>query len=370
LEECEATWVGISLSFLSQALTTFALLGFLRANFPKVRLALGGGLVTSWMRRPSWKNPFEYLMDLLVCGPGEEILTNLFHSREEISVVQYPPESPPDYGDQPWDLYLSSGPILPYNTSYGCYWNRCAFCPERAEGRHFKPYSEQRIIHELQEICAKVSPALIHFTDNAIPPTVLRALALNPPGPPWYGFARCDSDLLDPDFTRLLKASGCLMLQLGIESGDDRVLEHMNKGFNSDLSSQILQSLRRAGIATYVYLLFGTPWEDEEAALRTLSFVEKNSGAITFINPALFHMPREETIHEPEFMENDLSLYLEFEHEKGWDRRKVRHFMDRIFKRNPAVSRILGRTPSRFTSNHAPLLLLHGGIQGYKDIFP
>jgi hypothetical protein len=65
---------GLSLNFLSQALCTFAVLGLLRREFPDLTLVLGGGLVTSWLRRPGWKTPFGGLVDHLVAGAGEPAL--------------------------------------------------------------------------------------------------------------------------------------------------------------------------------------------------------------------------------------------------------------------------------------------------------
>ena len=66
--------VGISMNYLSQALCTFAIIGFLRRQFPGIVIVLGGGLVTSWMRRPGWHNPFEGLVDQMVAGAGESAL--------------------------------------------------------------------------------------------------------------------------------------------------------------------------------------------------------------------------------------------------------------------------------------------------------
>jgi len=362
LESSRPAWVGISITYLSQALSSFAILGFLKRTFPELKVVLGGGLITSWMKRPSWKNPFSNHVDLLVSGPGEEVLDDLFSVQKETSSASPESTSLPDYSDFPWNLYLSPGRVLPYNTSFGCHWNRCAFCPEKAEGRVYKPSPPLRVAEELQELRAFYQPSLIHLTDNAIPPSTLRKLAEISPGPPWYGFVRCQEQLTDPAFARQLKESGCCMLKLGVESGDPAVLKNMKKGFTPKRSSRVLRTLSEAGIATYVYLLFGTPWEDEESALRTLSFVEENHESVTFINPSLFRMPRFETTSSSGETTNDLSLYQDFNHEKGWDRRRVRHFLDRSFKKSPRVARILRRTPLQFTSNHAPFLVLHRAI--------
>ncbi len=69
--------VGFSMNYLSQALCTFAMLGFIRRQWPELTLVLGGGLITSWMQRPDWNNPFGGLVDHLVQGPGEAALLSL-----------------------------------------------------------------------------------------------------------------------------------------------------------------------------------------------------------------------------------------------------------------------------------------------------
>ncbi len=49
------------------------------------------------------------------------------------------------------------------------------------------------------------------------------------------------------------------MLKLGIESGDQDVLDQLNKGIDLSTVSAVLKSLKKAGIAAYCYFLFGTP---------------------------------------------------------------------------------------------------------------
>jgi hypothetical protein len=56
-----------------------------------------------------------------------------------------------------------------------------------------------------------------------------------------------------------------------------------------------------------------------------------------------------------DFYEGDLYLYRGYVHPLGWDRSAVRQFLDKRFKRHPAVAAILREDPPFFTSNHAPL---------------
>jgi hypothetical protein len=55
--------------------------------------------------------------------------------------------------------------------------------------------------------------------------------------------------------------------------------------------------------------------------------------------------------------EGDLSLYTNFEHPKGWNRDKVRLFVNNEFKTEPAIRDIIRRNPPFFTSNHAAFFL-------------
>jgi radical SAM superfamily enzyme YgiQ (UPF0313 family) len=354
LEREQPPLIGFSLNYLSQALCTFAMIGFLRRLGPGVKVVLGGGLVTSWMRRPDWRDPFKGLVDHLVAGPGETPLLSLMGQKGSTGNDPYRP----DYDSPPLRDYLAPGPILPYSSSSGCYWNRCSFCPERAEENPYVPLPAERVILDLHWLVHRHKPVLIHLLDNAISPPLMKAISEHPPGPPWYGFARVTRHLTDPDFCLALKRSGCVMLKLGLESGDQAVLDDLQKGIHLEEASCALKNLKRAGIATYLYLLFGTPPEGQAEARRTLEFVVKHHDDIGFLNLAIFNMP----IYGPEtqkmetrtFYTGDLSLYTDFDHPKGWNRQRIRQFLDKEFKRHPAVAAILRRDPPVFTSNHAP----------------
>ena len=155
------------------------------------------------------------------------------------------------------------------------------------------------------------------------------------------------------------------MLNLGLESGDQAVLDSLQKGIDLEEASSVLKNLKKAGIATYVYLLFGTPPEGQTEARRTLEFVVKHHDKIGFMNLAIFNMPiygpDPEQIETKSFYEGDLSLYTGFTHPRGWDRKLVRRFLDSEFKRHSAVSTILKNDSPVFTSNHAAFFLPHEG---------
>ena len=348
--------VGLSLNYLSQALSTFAILGFMRRRWPGLRLVLGGGLITSWMQQPDWKNPFSDLVNHLVAGPGEAELLSLLAG----DAAQ---ESPSQYYQPAYNLfcladYLTPGPILPYSASTGCYWNRCAFCPERAEGNPYVAVPKAQVMIDLKKLVKQTRPVLIHLLDNAVSPALMEALVRQPPEADWYGFARIDHRLTNLDFCKALKRSGCKMLKIGLESGDQGVLDAEQKGIDLQTASRALQNLNQAGIAAYVYLLFGTPSETLTEARATLEFTVRHAETIDFLNLAIFNLPiggqHARQLETEMLYEGDLSLYTGFRHPKGWGRRVVRQFLDKEFKRHPAIRKILINVPPLFTSNHAP----------------
>ena len=349
--------IGFSLNYLSQALCTFAMIGFVKQIAPRQKIILGGTLVTSWVKLGIHKDIFQGLVDEMVAGPGEAKLLELLGVKEGFN------NSPPDYSGFPINSYLSPGVILPYSSASGCYWRKCAFCPEKAEGNAYLPLSALQVTQKLQELTRRLNPSLIHILDSTISPSLLKAMSQSPPGAPWYGFTRITKDLADVDFCQSLKRSGCAMLKLGIESGDQEVLNQLNKGINLPTASAALKMLKRAGIATYCYFLLGTPPENEESALKTLDFVCRHSDFIDFLNLAIFNLPvlseDAQSLKTRDFYEGDLSLYRDFEHPRGWHRPLVRNFLEKTFKKHPAIAPIVQRAPAFFTSNHTPFFVLN-----------
>ncbi len=349
IENTSPHLIGLSVNFLSQALCAFALIGVLKTHFPGIKVIIGGGLVTSWIRNANWRDPFRGLVDDCIAGPGETYFL------PRLKAVKY---AAPDFSDLDDNLYLSPGFVIPCNTSTGCYWRRCSFCPESAEENAYRPVHQKEVFSDLNTLSKYDDASLIHFLDNALAPSLLKKFAENPLPLPWYGYVRFEKILRDQAFCHRLKRAGCVMLKLGLESGSQSVLDHMQKGIDLQTVIQILSYLKEAGIITFIYLLFGTPCESESDAVKTMQFIRQYHDKIGYINPAIFNMPvsgHEANVFSVHpFSSGDLSLYTDFKHPAGWNRPAVRNFLDRQFKRDPLISKILSRTPKIFTSNHAP----------------
>ena len=345
--------LGLSLCYQSQVLTAAAVIGYVRREHGNVRTILGGGLISSWAKGHGLEAlPFKGVV--LAPGRGEEEVVR-FCGREYRG-----PGTP--YFDRLYDEpYISPGRILPYAAANGCSWKKCTFCAERWEDYPYCELSVRTAGEQLRILTEKHDPRLIHLTDSEISPALLKGLIEEPPGAPWYGFSRFIKEMAEPAYCSRLAASGCLMLCLGLESGDQDVLNSLRKGIRADRVSVILNNLKDAGIGTFVYLLFGTPAEDRDAACRTRDFALAHREAIDYLNLAVFSMPRlsgERAYHKTsDFYEGDLSLSVDFTHPAGWNRREVRRFLDREFRGIPELRSILKRTPPVYTSSHAPFFI-------------
>ncbi len=347
-------FIGLSVTFLSQALTAFAMAGFIRKLRPDIQIVWGGGLITSWNSVKKHTKLFS-ADDIVITGPGEVPLLKLFGINASSTFFK------PDYEFAINNKYISPGFILSYNTSVGCPWKKCTFCPEKYEDNPYLQEYYSTATKELNILVKKYNPVLVHLTDSEISPAMLKALAKNPIGASWYGFCRFTKILTDIEFCKQLAVSGCKMLSIGLESGDKKVLKAMKKGIKLQEVPVILKNLKEAGIGTYIYILFGTPEEDRYAALKTRDFITEHAHLIDFLNAAVFNMPvnSEEArfLDTNQFYEGDLSLYSEFIHPKGWGRKEIRQFLKKDFSSVPEIRQILNRVPPIFDSSHAPFFL-------------
>lgn len=363
--------VAISINYLHQVFPAFELAGLLRRYSPELQLIAGGGLLTSWQEPLRQNNMSLPPFDHLVFGPGEASLIALATERAQTS--QYLADASslnfiPDFSFAEHNRYFSPQPVLPVSASRGCYWRKCLFCPEATAPVHpyesFQPTEFPDLLLQLSE---QYSVTHFHLTDNAIPVNMLKCMAeryADLHHLSWFGFVRFESVLENPDFVQQLAAAGCRMLQLGLESGSQTVLDSLGKGLRLESAVKILNNLDAAGIASYVYIMLGTPGETEADAEMTLNFLEQHAEKIGFLNISIMNLPRgSELLENPELYGIDsyqlrdkkdpLGLYHEFHSTTGWDRATARKFLNQRLLGSPIVREIVNRNPPLFSSNHA-----------------
>lgn len=370
IAQINADMVALSINYLQQVFPAFELAGLLRRTFPGVRLVAGGGVISSW--RDILKEQALSLLpfDHLVCGPGEEALVDLlagsrddpfFDDGRQVEFI-------PDFSFARLSDYLSPRPLLPVTTSRGCYWRGCLFCPEAtAPVQSYRSADSDQLVELLLELSRCHGVRDFHLTDNAIPVQVLRRLAQRCEdlrGLSWFGFVRFEKSLEEPDFVTALASSGCRMLQLGLESGSQEVLDRLGKGIRVESATKILHNLERAGIASYVYIMLGTPGETRFDAERTRDYLKAQATRIGYLNLSIMNLPRRsdvldnpaayDIIATSERVPNSsLGLYQKFQPKGEWNRAAARRFLSNELLRCPEVREMVKRIPPLFTSNHA-----------------
>ena len=363
--------VAISINYRHQAFPAFELAGLLRHHYPELELIAGGGLITSWQQPLQQLDCRLFPFDRLVFGPGEASLVALAQGRASDNYFLRDISSRgfvPDYTFADFDHYLSPQPFLPLSASRGCYWEQCLFCPEATAPVH--PYGSYKPVafpDLLLDLSRRYGIGSFHLTDNAIPVNVLKQLAhrrADLAGLEWFGFVRFEEALTDFAFVQQLAAAGCRMLQLGLESGSQHVLDTLRKGIRLETAEKVLDNLRRAGIGSYVYIMLGAPGETEIDAEMTLNFLESHADQIGFLNISIMNLPRgSELLENPGLYGinksklrdggDPLGLYHEFESDTGWDRAAARRFLNQRLSGSATIRNIVKRDPPFFSSSHA-----------------
>lgn len=369
------THIGISLSFLHQGFAAFRLAFLLEQHLPKITRLLGGPLLSCWHAAGCNldSEPFQLFHQLFRHSSPEE-LQGLAQSLKDSDT---PPAAlprlllAPDLSETPYDQYLSPMPTLPMTCVRGCYWRACAFCPD-----HLHPAYERcpnaGIEAFLEAVAARFPKgAMLHLTDSALSPSLLDTLATliqkNRYPFKWHGFARLERNFEAPDFMRHLKAGGCAMLQWGLESASNPMLERMNKGVSVEQSRRVLRSSHQAGIQNHAYLLFGLPLEEDADREATLRFIQEEGHCLQSLNASLLNLPRQSPMHlHPERYgitrfssfgeEADLSLYLDFYCGERHPRLEARRWLSSVFLKDESVKKIMGNLNDPFKENHGCFL--------------
>lgn len=87
----------------------------------------------------------------------------------------------------------------------------------------------------------------------------------------WFANARADN-LVDLEFVKRLKRSGCWMLSMGIESESDAVRKDMMKRLERQKIQEAFRNLRTAGIKSFAFFIYGYPGETPESMEQTTRY--------------------------------------------------------------------------------------------------
>ena len=272
----------------------------IKAELPHLPVIAGGPHVSSRPCEPPSFDAFDYAirhegeetlretMQMLESGSDPAAVKGLVFRRDGQVVLNPPRPYIEDLDSLPmpaYDLIPDIGvyrpppfnyrkrPVANIITSRGCP-NECTFCSQATFGRRVRMRSAESVVDEIGLLLRRFHVREIAFADDTF--------TLKPRGVheifdlaaqrglhfPWTCKARIDT--VDEELLRYMKAHGCWHIFLGIESGDEEILQEIRKNIKLADVERIVGVCRRVGLTTKGFFMVGHPKESLETIDKTV----------------------------------------------------------------------------------------------------
>lgn len=316
LENVSPKLVCFSVPFPGNLYSAFRCAQYIKANYPDIKIGMGGGFPNTELRSVSDPRVFEFF-DYITLDDGE-LPIELLHQQ-----IIHPSPTPhfkrtfylyegqvtynnstaqsdykqhqvgtPDYSDLLLDSYISvieianpmhslwsDGRWNKLTMAHGCYWGKCTFCDISLDYiKIYEPIAAQILADRIEELIEQTGERGFHFVDEAAPPSLMKALALEilrrQLTITWWTNIRFEKNFTQ-DLCILLKASGCIAVSGGLEVASDRLLQLIDKGVSVAQVAQVTKNFTTAGIMVHAYLMYGYPTQTEQETIDSLEMVRQ-----------------------------------------------------------------------------------------------
>ncbi len=213
----------------------------------------------------------------LVFRSGGEIIENGDRPRiQDLNALPYPARHLlPKENYRIFDVNM---PIATMICSRGCPM-QCSFCASSAlHGKRIRKRSPQNVVNEIRHIQETLGISMIAFMDDTftlIPGWVeefCNLLIEQDLDIEWGCTARVDR--IDSDLIRLMKKAGCETLFIGVESGEQEILDIIRKGTRIEQIMTVFETAYDIGMRTIASIAIGLPGETKETAKKSVSLVK------------------------------------------------------------------------------------------------
>ncbi|MEP4883978.1 B12-binding domain-containing radical SAM protein [Maribacter dokdonensis] len=314
LEEHTPKLVCFSVPFPGNLYSAFRCAQFIKANYPDVKIAMGGGFPNTELRSLTDVRVFEFF-DFITLDDGElplELVHQyIVHGEGELKrafvledgKVVYKNDSlrqdykqqdvgTPDYADLQLENYISvieianpmhslwsDGRWNKLTMAHGCYWGKCTFCDISLDYiKIYEPVAASMLVDRVETLIAQTGESGFHFVDEAAPPSLMKAFALEVLKRnltiTWWTNIRFEKNFTQ-DLCYLLKASGCIAVSGGLEVASDRLLKLIDKGVTVEQVAQVTRNFTEANIMVHSYLMYGYPTQTVQETVDSLEMVRQ-----------------------------------------------------------------------------------------------
>lgn len=306
-KELEPDLIGITvLTNYAETVTSFT--EVLKAALPDCPILIGGAHATYFHETILDEMPSA---DFVLYGEVDTVVRDFFHhldSPEKLhelpglvyrdehgkAVVNPAPEMVKDLDTVPppaWHLFDFSlyrplpmqsvrQPFFTMVTSRGCWWRRCTFCFQAGrKAVPFRRHSPERVIEEIEHLYNNYGIREIAFWDDTFIVNLKwhqqfkklleeRGLDIT-----WTASGRLDS--LSEDLLRTVQEAGCWNIFIGVESGNQELLDVIDKGTTLEQARKVFATTNRLGIDTRGAFMLGLPGETPEMGEQTARFARE-----------------------------------------------------------------------------------------------
>jgi len=165
-------------------------------------------------------------------------------------------------------------------TSRGCPY-RCTFCSEwRFWGAHWRPRNPTRVVDELEILNKKYGRDCFWFGDDCFnvdrnhmrgicTEIIKRNLRIS-----WYYQGRADFLIKYQDLLPEMRRAGNLMVQIGIETDNNKELAEFRKNLNTKQTIEAIDLLKKNDIVSQGMMIIGTKNDSADAITNKLNFMK------------------------------------------------------------------------------------------------
>lgn len=187
---------------------------------------------------------------------------------------------PSEYKIAPVLSHAKRYPIAPLVTTRGCPYN-CNFCGGPIIWkRRFRMRSPKNVVDEIEMLMKRYGVKEIFISDDNF--TLIKEHAIGICNEilernlniSWACPNGVRVDRLDRELLQIMKKAGCHLIGLGIESGNQEILNRANKHLDLKLVSKVVKEAKQIGITTYGFFIIGLLGENPQTIRQTIDFAK------------------------------------------------------------------------------------------------